>query len=174
MAIRGVFFDLYGTLLVYGDMARAWDAWFAAFHAGMERHGYRMPWDTVERTSAVLFDRPMPPCEPGLSRYESRIKVSCAEAGVPVNEACLNEIAGDTVAAWSEYVTPDPEAVPLLNELRPRVKLALVSNYDHPPHLRQVLAQCGLDVWFDPIVISGEIGVEVLFDFGRKHLGILI
>ena len=174
MAIRGVFFDLYGTLLVYGDMARAWDAWFSAFDSCMERHGFRMPWNTMECTNAAIFDRPMPATEAGLTRYECRIKAACAEAGVPVTEACAHALASDSATAWGEYVTLDPEAVPLLGELRPRVKLALVSNYDHPPHLRRILAHCGIDVWFDPIVISGEIGVEkpdpAIFHFCMQQL----
>ena len=33
--IHGVFFDLYGTLLVYGNTAAAWADWLA-FHARLE------------------------------------------------------------------------------------------------------------------------------------------
>ena len=28
MKTKGVLFDLYGTLIVYGDMEKAWNAWY--------------------------------------------------------------------------------------------------------------------------------------------------
>ena len=39
MKTRGVFFDLYGTLLVYGDMRAAWWAWMEAFHTKLAEFG---------------------------------------------------------------------------------------------------------------------------------------
>jgi hypothetical protein len=35
--VKGVFFDLYGTLLIYGDMERAWSAWFEALLAAFSQ-----------------------------------------------------------------------------------------------------------------------------------------
>jgi hypothetical protein len=36
MAYQGVFFDLYGTLLIYGDMTAAWADWLSDLHSGCE------------------------------------------------------------------------------------------------------------------------------------------
>ena len=34
MTFKGVFFDLYGTILVYGDVQAAWVDWLAEICAG--------------------------------------------------------------------------------------------------------------------------------------------
>ena len=39
MRKRGIFFDLYGTLLVYGNMKQAWSDWLAAFYGSLKKRG---------------------------------------------------------------------------------------------------------------------------------------
>ena len=39
MAINGIFFDLYGTLLVYGNMDVAWSDWLNALHEQLSGDG---------------------------------------------------------------------------------------------------------------------------------------
>jgi HAD superfamily hydrolase (TIGR01549 family) len=46
----------------------------------------------------------------------------------------------------------------VLEGLRARYRLGLVSNFDHGPTARQILADHGLAHRFDPIVISDEVG----------------
>ena len=77
-AIRGVFFDLYGTLLCYGDIEAAGESWFRAIR----------------------------------------------------------------------------------RELQGRYKLALISNFDHPPHIHQLLGELALRPFFDAVVVSGDVGVK--------------
>ncbi|HEX2028892.1 MAG TPA: HAD family hydrolase [Nitriliruptorales bacterium] len=53
-----------------------------------------------------------------------------------------------------------PDAVPALAELSRRgVRLAVLSNWGSRPRLRDVLAHAGLERWFDPVVVSGEVGL---------------
>jgi hypothetical protein len=47
MAIRGRFFDLYGTLLVYDDMLRAWSRWLTALHECLARRGLPMSQESL-------------------------------------------------------------------------------------------------------------------------------
>jgi putative hydrolase of the HAD superfamily len=54
----------------------------------------------------------------------------------------------------------DPEAPQALAELGRGRLLGLVSNYDHPRHVRSVLRETGLERYFDSVVVSGEVGVE--------------
>jgi FMN phosphatase YigB (HAD superfamily) len=39
MAIKGIFFDLYGTLFNYGDMNAELTEWLGEFHVCLENHG---------------------------------------------------------------------------------------------------------------------------------------
>ncbi|MFC1452257.1 HAD family hydrolase [Verrucomicrobiota bacterium] len=88
---KGVFFDLYGTLLVYGDMEAAWADWLRAFHeslrifdAALEETGLRPAevayvGDTEEDVAAaraagivpVVISRPGSATDPGALDFRS-------------------------------------------------------------------------------------------------------
>ena len=161
MDVRGVFFDLYGTLLAYGDMRAAWDAWLDAFQASLGRHGLAQSREAFAMRCHRFFERAEPPAlGNGLTVFERRIQVLCNELGLGVEANALPAIAADSAAAWQRYVRPDPESRPVLQALRRRYRLALISNFDHPPHVHRVLAECGLGDAFDVIIVSAEVGVK--------------
>lgn len=161
MRVRGVFFDLYGTLLAYGDMRAAWSAWLDAFHASLGRHGSVPSREAFAMRCHRFFERAEPPAlGDGLTVFERRIQVLCDELGLCVDADALAPIAASSAAAWQRFIRPDPESRPLLQALRRRYRLALISNFDHPPHVHRVLAECGLRDAFDAILVSAEIGVK--------------
>lgn len=161
MPVRGVFFDLYGTLLVYGDMRAAWDAWLDAFHASLTRCGLVQPREAFALRCHRFFERPEPPAlDNGLTAFERRIQALCDELGLAVEAEALPDIAATSAAAWQRYVRPDPESRPVLLALRRRYRLALISNFDHPPHVHRVLRECGLEDAFHAIIVSAECGVK--------------
>jgi putative hydrolase of the HAD superfamily len=55
---------------------------------------------------------------------------------------------------WALY----PEVLPVLETLRSRYKLAIVSNFDR--RLHPVLEHLGIRHYFDPIIISSELGID--------------
>ena len=88
----------------------------------------------------------------------------------------MREAAAWSVAVWHGYMRLDPEAVPLLEWLRPRVGVALITNFDHPPHVRSVLNDWGLAPLFRAIAVSGELGVSkpdpAIFHWTPKAVGL--
>lgn len=161
MEIKGVFFDLYGTLLEYGDMDAAWGAWFDALRGVLCDGGVPIDRDALTRECEGLFAEPEPPPTAAhLTLYERRLEVLCGRLNLSADPALLRAAAAATVSAWSEYVWLDPQAKPVLDALGERMQLALISNFDHPPHVRHVLEETGLAPYFDPIVISAEAGVK--------------
>jgi putative hydrolase of the HAD superfamily len=161
MRVRGVFFDLYGTLLAYGDMRAAWDAWLDAFHASLTRCGLAQSREAFALRCHRFFERAEPPAlGTGLTVFERRIQALCDELGLGVHANALPAIAADSAAAWQRFVRPDPESRPVLQALRRRYRLALISNFDHPPHVRRALGECGLEDAFDAIIVSAEVGVK--------------
>lgn len=161
MGPRGVFFDLYGTLLIYGDMAAAWSDWLSALWGSLTACGLSIPKDSLAERCNGFFERPDPPPDStGLTIFERRLRVLCAELGLDTDDGCLRKTAATSVAAWDGHVTLDPETVPMLKALKPTKSLALVSNYDHPPHVHKLLAKHRLTGFFDAIVVSGEVGVK--------------
>jgi putative hydrolase of the HAD superfamily len=80
-----------------------------------------------------------------------------AEHGVR-DRALAQELAEAFIRERSARYTPFPDAKPLLQELKERYSLALVTN--GPPDLqREKLQATGLSAFFELVVISGELGV---------------
>ena len=161
MTCRGVFFDLYGTLLVYGDMTAAWADWLTALHDKLAPLGLGIDRAGMAERCRGLFSLPEPPDQgDGLTVYERRLRALCGELGLDVPRAALSDAADDSARAWQRYVPADTDAQPVLRALGVGRKLALVSNYDHPRVARQYLAESDLMPLLDCIVISGEVGVK--------------
>jgi putative hydrolase of the HAD superfamily len=175
--IKGVFFDLYGTLLVYGDMTSAWKDWLAAFHRSFLRLGLKESESEFALLCDGFFARTEPPFQhDGLTVLERRIQEFALELGVEVTTIELAEVASEMILAWQSHVTLDPEAIPVLEKLRDRFKTALITNFDHPPHVHTLLDHHNLVRLFDDIVISAEAGVSKpdpgIFDSALKRTGL--
>ena len=176
MAFKGVFFDLYGTLLVFGDMHAAWEDWLSALHRCLSGHGLRISREKLAERCDGFFSRPEPPAREGLTIFERRLCVLADELGIGLDKRQASAVALACIEAWQSYITLDPDALPVLRALGQRMALALVSNYDHPPYTRCLLQQLGLARLFDAVVISGEVGVKkpdpAIFSFALAATGL--
>lgn len=159
MSIRGIFFDLYGTLLVYGDMQTAWADWLEVFYGCMKKHGLSISIDSFSRHCDRFFGRGKPPSAgEGLTVFERRIRTLGIGLGVELTADSIGVMANTVVSAWQKHVSIDDEAVPVLRSLYRRKILCLISNFDHPPHVYRILSRYGLESLFTKIVISAEVG----------------
>ncbi|MCK4605987.1 MAG: HAD-IA family hydrolase [candidate division Zixibacteria bacterium] len=159
---KGVFFDLYGTLLIYGDVKAAWSDWLTGFYNALCEDGLAMSQEAFASYCDAFFSRDEPPAiNNGLTVFERRILSLGTDLGLRLTAARTKHIATTIADAWHKYMSLDPEALPILMTLRRHGKrLALVSNFDHPPCVRAVLSQHRLDSLFDAVVISGDVGVK--------------
>ena len=82
---------------------------------------------------------------------------------------------------WEEYLTlwpihskPYKETMPLLNTLKARYKLGLVTNFVDGPTARKVFNNYQFEKLFNVIIISGEVGYRkpkrLLFDLALSKL----
>ena len=77
MTINGIFFDLYGTLLVYGNMDVAWSDWLSALHTQLRRHGLTRSIESLAKTCDQFFGKSEPiPRQHNLTVFEQRIQKS--------------------------------------------------------------------------------------------------
>ena len=157
---EGIVFDLGGTLFIYGDMEEAWSDWLKKLHSSLILHGLKESIDVLAARCDGFFSKPEPPRVEGLTVFERRIQALMAEAGLSIPNDKVGEIENSVLAAWWAHLSLDPEAPGVLRNLRSRYSLALVSNFDHPKHLYEILDHHQLTQFFDAIVISGEVGVR--------------
>ncbi len=161
MQIKGVFFDLYGTLLMYGNLTAAWTEWQRAFYQCLQDCGLTLSEASFALHCDDFFERPEPQFpEDHLTVLERRIKALGIELGLTLSNNELEKTAVAIVNAWQQYVSLDPDTLPVLHALKAQKSLALISNFDHPPYVHSLLSALDLTGCFDSIVISGDVGVK--------------
>lgn len=161
MEIKGIFFDLYGTLLIYNDNPKAWADWISTFYNILKNHGLESSIESFAIKCDGFFGKNEPPPQnDGLTIYERRIQRLCRELSLNLSNNELRFTANSCLNAWHEYVSLDPDTIPVLKEFKKNKKIALISNFDYPPHIYSVLFDMNLYRFFDSIVISGEVGVK--------------
>ena len=117
--------------------------------------------ETFARRCDGFFERPEPPVRAdGLTVFERRIRILWVELGLDLGNEEIQKTATACVRAWQRYITLDPEAMPVLQALKPKKRLALISNFDHPPHVHTLLSELGLTPFFEAVVVSGDTGVK--------------
>ena len=178
MSIQGIFFDLYGTLLVYGNMKRAWSDWLLTFYHLLKKQGLNISEKTFSQECDGFFSTPAPASNKDhLTVLERRIQRLCLGLNHQLPKEELSHIADKIAEAWQTEISIDPEALPVLSALkRDKKTIGLVSNFDHPPHVRRVLSQNGLEAIFDTTIISSEVGVKkpdpAIFALALQQAGI--
>jgi HAD superfamily hydrolase (TIGR01549 family) len=88
----------------------------------------------------------------------------------------LSKIADEIARAWQNHIAIDPETIPVLTSLKQNKIMGLVSNFDHPRHVRDILANYKLELFFDTIIISGDVGVKkpnpAIFSIALQQTGL--
>jgi len=161
MLIKGVFFDLYGTILIPKNNNKAWNSWLSTFYTLMKKNGLKLSKRDCANLCSGFFTREEPiETDKILTVYENRIKDFAMDLGLVLETYEIKRIANDTVHSWHNYVKLDPEAIPLLSILRNEKDLALITNFDHPPFIYSILSTYHLLEYFKYLAISGEIGYK--------------
>jgi len=158
---EGVFFDLYGTLIIPKNNKKAWKNWLTTFYKLMGKFGLRMK--KIEFTNACngfFAKAEIKNNNNNLSVYENKINRFAIDLNLKLKFVEIREIQQKTIKAWHKYIEIDPETIPLLEVLKNKKSLALITNFDHPPHVYSILSKYRLTKYFEFIAISGEIGFE--------------
>lgn len=158
--LKGVFFDLYGTLLIFNDIEQSWKDWFGSFY------------DLIKNKSEITYEEFSKRCDSfmkrevikdesaGLTTYETRIRDLCSSININLNAVELKNIAEITPRAWQKYISPAGDAFDVLDKLKLKFKLALITNFDHSPHIKTTLKENDLGRYFDAVIISDEAGLK--------------
>ncbi len=173
----GVFFDLYGTLLIYGDMKSAWADWLKAFYDRLCLHGLAISMESFSNHCDRFFGKEEPPGEnDGFTVFERRIHCLTTKLSCPLRPDEVAGTANYIAGVWQKHVRLDEEAATVLSILHSHKTLGLVSNYDHPPYVKKLIADYGLGGFFQTVVISGDVGVKKpdprIFDPALRQTGL--
>jgi HAD superfamily hydrolase (TIGR01549 family) len=154
---KGIFFDLFGTLIIMNDIEAEWSAWLSRFYTCLQPHGLSIPRQKFNECCERDLRKDVPSGDKdNFSIFERRIRAVCSGVGLDLKAADIRQTAISLLEVWHEYVSLDPECRPLLEELRRHKILGLITNFDHPPYVRSLLRELKLEDYFSIIVISGE------------------
>jgi HAD superfamily hydrolase (TIGR01509 family) len=159
--IKGIFFDLHGTLFVPTNIEAAWEDWFTTFHSCMEECGLKMSSEEFKEQIGDFFDRPMPePEDDETSVFERRIKDLGERLGLEIDLEYLSQMVDQVIGVWHGYFLLDPEARAVLEYLKPRFSIALITNWDHAPWIYRLLSEHEIGGYFDSVTVSDEVGAS--------------
>ena len=172
MTVKGVFFDLGGTLLIYDDMSAAWSDWLSEFYMCLRKHGLSIPKETFAECCDNFFSREEPPEQgDGLTIFERRVQTLCSELEVILTAGDIKHIAAAIFNAFKKHIFLDPDCHSVLETLRQHRTLGLISNFDHPPYVYDFVRELGLEKFFTTVVVSGDVGIKKP-DPGIFHLAL--
>jgi len=161
MKAKGVFFDLCGTILTYGDMAKAWEDWQSSIYNSLVEYGLRCEEQTFNVHCTDFFAQPEPSTQnTKLTIFEKRIEVLGKKVGLLLTSSEIKNIASSAINSWGNYLTLDFDVIATLKKLKQDKCIGLITNFDHPPYVHSVLKEWGINELFDTIIISGEVGVK--------------
>lgn len=159
--IKAILLDLFGTVVAYGDTeAGTREAW-EGVHAALRRLGANPPYDAFAADWQAQFVTPLDPAEDTeATPFLGKMLRLFRSYGLPCDREVALQGVNDCIDAWDRHLLLPDDAVPALCALREQYAMALVSNFDHPPYVRQLLARLDLARHFDTILISGELRID--------------
>ena len=133
--------------------------------------------ESLAKTCDQFYSKSEPtPRQHDLTVFEQRIQNLCFDLKLNLASKDLKTIPNKVANAWQQHISLDPEVHPVLHTFHGSKKLALVTNFDHPPHVHSVLSKRSLTPYFDSVVISAEVGVKKpdprIFDTALEQTGI--
>ena len=171
--MRGVFFDLFGTLMIYTNSRKAWEDWLSVLYENFKKFGLNESKKSFALKCNGFMNKPEPNFNNlNLTIFEQRLYAFTIELNLKLKSEEIKRIANEAVNAWQKFVPLDPDAIPVLNILKKSKSLALISNFDHPPHIYTLLSTLNIKHYFETITISSEVGVKKpnpsIFSFALK------
>lgn len=160
MPLRGVIFDLYGTLFIYRNMDKAFNSWYESLALGAKELGLLVDSSVIAKECESFFSFPITNCLE-LTFYEERLLFLFQKIGLSPSLDWLHDFSNRSMDTWQDEMLVHPEAISLLKKLKEaKIKTAILSNFDHYPHVYRFLEKTQLSNFIDTIVVSSEIRLK--------------
>lgn len=172
--LRTILFDFYGTLAVYGDMEsanqRTWDQIFAYLRQrlpALEHSDFVRRWDEQFRRTIPLAEKRLE------TVFMTKIANLAAGYGLDLGDREARGIAEGCLETWHRAISFPDDLGRVLTALAERFALGIVSNFDHPSYLRDLLRRLDIERHFAVVAISGEVGFSKpdprIFEFALER-----
>ncbi len=160
--IKGVFFDFYGTIYFLGNMESELEEWITQLHSCLGKCGISVTREKVWNYfhERMILENPPKP-DNGMTIFEKRIEIAGLDLGGTMSRTEIEQTVEALLAIWDKYTHLDPECIPLLSSLKKLNKtMGLISNYDHPHHVHELVRINGMLDYFSRVIVSGDYGIK--------------
>ncbi len=157
--IKGVFFDLHGTILLSDDIDAAWSNWAHSFHEAMQEKGAEISFDEFKQLLQNLFEGPEPKFDDtNFTLFMKRVKQLGKSLKLNLPDEEIRPLVDKIIRVWHKGMYLDEETIPILEKLRENYKVGLVTNWEHTPRIYELLRELDVDDLFDCVVVSDGVG----------------
>lgn len=174
---KGIFFDLVDTLVVHDKPLEIWSIFIEALKKCLVPHGLTLTSTELSNKCLLFFQNAPSPIEcEGDTIFENRIRSFCMDSRLTMTNMEVKNTATYIISVWRKHISLVPDCHQVLEILSKKKKLALVTNYDHPPAIRQLLTDMRIEKYFSAIIISGEVGHQkpdpAIFNLALQKTGL--
>jgi HAD superfamily hydrolase (TIGR01549 family) len=180
LSIDAVLFDLFDTLVLIGDGDVAYLQSLLKMHDYLSRNGLDCSFDEFNRAYLKVVDKIEAETattlkEPHFTDYVER---TLADLNVKLKgQAHLTIQAVERFSEeFAKHVSLDPQAVEVLEFLKGKCKIAVISNLTFSECGWEILEHFDLKKYIDLIVVSGDINLRKphpeIFNMALRYLGV--
>ena len=159
--IKAVLLDLFGTVVGYGDVLEGTRLAWEGIYAVLQSLGTTVPYERFAPDWQTQLTTPVAPEEEmAETPFLDKMLRLFRSHGLPPDAAAAKIAADRCLAGWDAHITLPEDTIPTLRALRKNYAVALVSNFDHPPYVHDLLSRHRLAGLFDHVTISGDIRID--------------
>jgi putative hydrolase of the HAD superfamily len=156
--ISAVTFDMYNTLLITEPDLDHSKLSARVFSRSLRSDGVIMGESDVIDLWTSSFDRSI---VGDLTFFERRINTFLVGKGIQVPADSIRTYANDILDSWESRWSLVPDAIEVMSTLKQSgISVGLITNFDHYPHVRDLLKRLELNSLLDVTVISSEVGFD--------------
>lgn len=161
MRVDAVFFDLFDTLLLLENTEAYYEACLIKMHDFLARKRVNVPFDSFQHAYFDIRDKFYFESRESLEEPHFNVRVAQTLEKLGYNfrasDGVVMEVTMSFADEFTRHVQPDKDAAHVLQKLRQKHKLGLISNFGIPECGRKLLKTFELEDYFDLIVISAEV-----------------
>ncbi|HDD69700.1 MAG TPA: HAD family hydrolase [Candidatus Bathyarchaeota archaeon] len=180
MRIKAVLFDLFDTLVIIEGGGAHYAPSLRKLHEFLRENGVNVPFEDFHKIYFQVRDKFYSESRESLEEPHFNLRISQTLQKLGYNFNAEDPVIKGATQAFSEkfmeYISLDPDAPQVLEKLRGKYKLGLISNLAIPECAWKLLEKFNLKNFFNTIIISGEINRRKpsaeIFQKALKNLGV--
>jgi putative hydrolase of the HAD superfamily len=160
--VKGIGFDLFGTLVLQERFS--FEQCIDNLYDSLLTSGFPLDKERFVEVYREVNRRLMDQATADGRETHNRLWVAGALQTLGYAVAAEDARVEQAVDAYFDPFIQSCQLIPgtheMLENLKGRYRVALVSNFTHPPALERILARVGIGHFFDAILISGRLGIR--------------